>query len=248
MSGQRTPPPLIAERGNCEEFPENTLPALTSALAQGITRVLVDVQLSADGVPMLSHDVGTLRTSGIDRSVLHTNAADLTDTCVGEPRRFGALFSDVGMAMLADAIGLLGVYEDALLFIDLKHASVAHFGHEQVVQAVAESCRHARARAVIVSADLPVVYRARQAYGFKIGWRIDTLDSHTQLKFQALAPDYLLLPRGAMPQQGYLQRGPWQWIVTDVSTGQQCADLAGRAVSLIATRWLRTLLATSGQA
>jgi glycerophosphoryl diester phosphodiesterase len=243
----RPHPALIAERGNCEEFPENTLPAVTSALALGIHHILVDVQLSSDGVPMLANEAGLLRTAGIDRSVLHMTAAELSHTCVGESRRFGGLFGDVGMAMLADAVGLLGVYEDAALFVDLKHASVAHFGHEQVVQAVAESCRHVRQRCVIVSADLPVVYRARQAYGFKIGWRIDGLDSHTQLKYQALAPDYLLLPRNATPEQGYLPRGPWQWIVTDVSTGQQSTALTGRAVSLIMTRRLRTLQATGGQ-
>ena len=46
-------PELIAHRGNAAEFPENTLPAIRSALDLGVRYVEFDVQMSADRQPML---------------------------------------------------------------------------------------------------------------------------------------------------------------------------------------------------
>lgn len=47
---------LIAHRGDSAEFPENTLPALRSALALGARFIEIDVHLAPDGVPMLCHE------------------------------------------------------------------------------------------------------------------------------------------------------------------------------------------------
>ena len=56
-------PELVAHRGNAADFPENTLPALRSALDAGIPWVEIDVHLSADGVPFVIHDVRLDRTT-----------------------------------------------------------------------------------------------------------------------------------------------------------------------------------------
>lgn len=238
-------PVLIADRGNTEEFPEHSFAGIRSALALGVKSVRLDVQLSADGIPMLAHDVGLLRTSGIDKSVLNVDAATLEATCIGEPQRFGKLFADVGMLRLSDALGLLNEYADATFFVDLQHASIAHFGHEQVVQAVVDCARAVRARIVMLSADLPAVYRARQGHGFRIGWRLDQLDSHTRLKYQALLPDFLECSIDTMPASGRMQRGPWEWIVSGVQTPAQLEAARERGVSYVATPALRTLLAAA---
>ena len=44
---------LVGYRGNSAEFPDNTLPALRSAIALGARFIQFDVHLSADGVPMV---------------------------------------------------------------------------------------------------------------------------------------------------------------------------------------------------
>ena len=46
-------PELIAHRGNAAEYPENTLPALRSALELGVRFVEFDVQLTVDRQPIL---------------------------------------------------------------------------------------------------------------------------------------------------------------------------------------------------
>ncbi len=49
-------PWVIAHRGHSAGYPENTLPAFDAALAAGCDGIETDVQLSADGEPLLFHD------------------------------------------------------------------------------------------------------------------------------------------------------------------------------------------------
>ena len=62
---QATPTPeLIAHRGWAYRYPENTLPAIAGALGAGARYVEFDVQITADGVPVLFHDSTLDRTAG----------------------------------------------------------------------------------------------------------------------------------------------------------------------------------------
>ena len=66
IEGQKKPyqldPILFAHRGGCADAPENTLEAFSHSVALGVTGLESDVWLSADGIPVLSHDnkVGSL--------------------------------------------------------------------------------------------------------------------------------------------------------------------------------------------
>lgn len=56
-------PPVIAHRGAGHEAPENTLSALLSAKAEGVSWVEFDVKITHDGVPILMHDESFERTT-----------------------------------------------------------------------------------------------------------------------------------------------------------------------------------------
>ncbi len=56
---------VCGHRGACGYAPENTFAAVSKALEQGATWVEFDVQLSADGVPIILHDDTLLRTSNL---------------------------------------------------------------------------------------------------------------------------------------------------------------------------------------
>jgi glycerophosphoryl diester phosphodiesterase len=60
-----TVPELIAHRGWPRRHPENSLPGIEAALMAGAGYVEVDVQLSADRVPVLFHDAGLERLCGV---------------------------------------------------------------------------------------------------------------------------------------------------------------------------------------
>lgn len=62
----RSRPWVIAHRGASAACPENTVPAFDAALADRCDAVELDVQLSADGIPVVFHD-RTLRRLGLPR-------------------------------------------------------------------------------------------------------------------------------------------------------------------------------------
>jgi glycerophosphoryl diester phosphodiesterase len=72
------PPWIVAHRGVSAEMLENTLEALSRAVAQRSPMAEVDVQLARDGVPVVFHDWDLRRLGGGDvRVVEETDSTDL---------------------------------------------------------------------------------------------------------------------------------------------------------------------------
>ncbi len=70
---------ISAHRGDTEQAPENSLPAVRSAIDKGIQSVEIDVQLTKDGVAVLNHDATLRRMTGSNSRV-----SDLTYEQVGK--------------------------------------------------------------------------------------------------------------------------------------------------------------------
>ena len=70
---------VIAHRGASAELPENTLPALRSALELGARHLGFDVQLSADRQPVLLNDSSLQRIAGVERNALEMTWDELAD-------------------------------------------------------------------------------------------------------------------------------------------------------------------------
>jgi glycerophosphoryl diester phosphodiesterase len=74
---------IVAHRGFMRKFPENTILAVRGSFDQGADAVEVDIRLSADGVPVVMHDVTVDRTTD-GRGVVNTlSAAEIValDAC-----------------------------------------------------------------------------------------------------------------------------------------------------------------------
>ncbi|SMF74920.1 glycerophosphoryl diester phosphodiesterase [Tistlia consotensis] len=56
LAGDKIGFELLGHRGTCGLMPENTLPAFEKALAIGVTTLELDVNMTADGVPVVIHD------------------------------------------------------------------------------------------------------------------------------------------------------------------------------------------------
>jgi glycerophosphoryl diester phosphodiesterase len=70
-------PKVIGHRGAMAYAPENTLISFREARRRGATWVETDIKLTADGVPIVMHDASLKRTTGVDRLVAETPAAEL---------------------------------------------------------------------------------------------------------------------------------------------------------------------------
>ena len=227
---------LIAHRGNARDFPENTLPALRSAVELGVRFLEFDVHLSADGVPVVIHDDELTRTAGIPGSVFDHSAEELGRIEVNEAGRFDGRFSGVMIPTLAQVVEFLRQRHEITAFVEIKRASLRRFGHEQVVARVLGVLKPIRSRCVVISFDLPAVHMARQLGAFAIGWVLSEYDGHARLKFEALKPQFLFCDHEKLPPDNErLWRGPWRWAIYEVESVELALALAERGVDFIET-------------
>lgn len=225
---------LIAHRGNARDYPENTMPALESAIDLGVRFIEFDVQLSADGVPVVIHDNDLARTTGIAGSVFEYSAQELVAIGAGEPERFHDRFAGVQIPLLSEVVAFLAQRREITAFVEIKRASLRHFGHEVVVPKILEVLKPVRSRCVVISFDLSAVNMAREQTGASIGWVLSEYDGHSRLKFEALKPDFLFCDKDKLPRDtGRLWRGPWRWAVYEVEDIELALSLAGRGVDFI---------------
>jgi len=227
---------LVARRGNSGEFPENTLPALRSAIALGARFIEIDVHVSSDGTPMVFRDQELARVGHTTASV-----AELEQLEAGEIHRFGEQFRGTRMVRLATALELLAGRPEITIFIVIGRQSLMRFGHDQTVACVSRTVKPLRSRCVLVCADLAGVHSARAAGVCPTAWIIPSYDEHTRLKYEALQPDYLFCDHSFLPGTAALWRGPWRWVVYEVDSLENARSLAQRGADFVVTRQVRSL-------
>ncbi|TFC71337.1 inositol monophosphatase [Cryobacterium sp. TMS1-20-1] len=105
---------VTAHRGDSQNFRENTLAAIRSAIAAGADYVEVDVRVTRDGQVVLLHDASLLRLWGFD--------AAISDLTYAQVALLGG--DDLRVPLLRDALKL---FEDspALLLIDMDEEAPA---------------------------------------------------------------------------------------------------------------------------
>ncbi len=76
-------PLVIAHRGDSAGYPENTVVAFAAALDAGVDGIELDVRLSRDGVPFITHDATLARFGGSTRSVRRLSMDEMREVEVG---------------------------------------------------------------------------------------------------------------------------------------------------------------------
>lgn len=231
-----TAPTIVAHRGDAGRFPENTLPAIESALRTGIRHIEIDIQLTADGVPVLFHDDALKRMTGSTGRITRTDRQQLQALHAFEPARFGERFRGTAIPTLASIVELLADWPQAHCFVEIKQESLDAFGIESVVHKVMQTIapRLGQCTPISFSSD---ALRAAAALGApRIGWVLTRYDSAAINEARTLAPDYLFCNQRKLPAaRTPIGRGPWRWVIYEVSDPEQAMRLATRGVDMIET-------------
>jgi glycerophosphoryl diester phosphodiesterase len=99
-------PSVIGHRGIAASAPENTLAGFARAAELGVAWVELDVQLTADGVPVVFHDDGLERTAGGSGRLVDTRFEALRRLDAGA--WFGASFAGQAIPTLEEALATIG--------------------------------------------------------------------------------------------------------------------------------------------
>lgn len=237
-------PRLVAHRGYAARFPENSLEGIAAALQAGAWYVEFDVQLTADGVPVLSHDADLSRSCRMPGSLLEMDYAAVSRLSAGEPGRFGDRFAAARIGTLTQAMALVAETDAAAAFVEVKVESLERFGVEAVTSTVLAELAPYPGRFTVISFERAAVERARASAGVPTGWVLPAYDGATRAAARSLAPEFLFcnhrkLPPGDAP----LWNGPWRWALYEVSDPALALALAQRGATLIETFAIGDMLA-----
>jgi glycerophosphoryl diester phosphodiesterase len=120
-----TKPLIIAHRGTSGDAPENTLIAFQKALDANADGIELDVQLSADNIPMVFHDKTLKRVGNRRDRLTDLTAAELGKIDVGSwfnaknPDKFNPEFSAQTVPKLAQVFDLMKP-RNKRIYVELK--------------------------------------------------------------------------------------------------------------------------------
>lgn len=235
---------LIAHRGEPEHWPENSLAGFRAVLEAGAHYLETDVQLTADDVPVLSHDADLLRVTGQDIEIARTRWADIAGLPAGEPGRFGDRFADERIMRLTDLVALLQDWPQVRVFVEIKGESLQVFGTAHVLDIVLACLAPVQEQCILISFDDQVLVEARRRQTLPVGWVLPEWSDTTAGIAAALQPDYLFCNRKRLPPEPVpLWDGPWQWVVYTVNAGEEIPPFLARGFRLVETNRICGLLA-----
>ena len=129
-------PTFVAHRGYAASYPENTLIAIEAARQAGAKFVEVDIQLSADHVPVLFHDRDLTRLCQQSGAIHEYAFSQLEEFYVTDAEKFSDKFIDNKITSLQVLIDYLKDHPDLNAFIELKSLMIDTFEEEVVLKTI----------------------------------------------------------------------------------------------------------------
>lgn len=222
-------PLIIGHRGASADAPENSLAAFALAAEQGADGIELDVQLSADGVPVVIHD------DTVDRTTAGTGAVSTLSSSV---------LAELGVPALRDVFASFG--RDLLYNVELKTLSITTAPLSQAV--AREIAAHGLESAVLVSSFSPLALRTARracapATSLALLYQSDLARQfHRFFPLAAVHPYHGLVDGAHMAwarQKGYQVN---VWTVDDVGIAKRLCDLGVHAIITNRPRFLREQL------
>ena len=236
---------LVAHRGLQSRFPENTLLSLSKAIEVGAKYIELDVQFSADNLPVIYHDADLQRVSNCSDLVKHIDRETLLTYSAFEPERFGDLFIAEQIAPLEALVSLLQDNPEVTAFVELKEDSIPHCGRSAMIESVQSILSAVSKRAVIISDDYQLVNIARRAGWPYVGVVLKQFDDMDDPLVIECMPDYLFVEYQFLTEQSGYIAGPssTKLVVYEVGDAESGKQLVSRGVDMLETFVIDELMA-----
>ncbi len=230
-------PVVVAHRGLSRLFPENTRASVRGALRARLRYIEIDVQLSADGVPVVYHDTDLKRVSGRQGDIRKMRWAQIKKISAHEPIRFGQRYAGEKISTLKALCQLIAKTPRATLFVELKEESLTRFGRVQMLDAVLAVLGRARRQCVLISFDREVLELARVTTDLPVGPVLRRLSQARDARHKNLRPEWLFCSSRLLPRKGSLKSlaGRSKLVIYEVPDPSPARDLLQRGAFAIET-------------
>lgn len=231
IARQKQTPRIVAHRGYRGRHLENTLTAITAAIAAGADAVEFDIQFSRDGEPMIFHDETLVRMTGEQGRIFDYNRGQLENIpflpAAGDP-------ATERIPNLDQVAKVMAAHPRVLFFAEVKRHTLEHFGTEQVMRRLLAYLRAFGGQCALISFDLACLEYARRNSDLAIGWVLREYDAAHRAAAELLLPDYLIVNHEKLSGETPWP-GPWDWMVYEIND----RELAGQYYRL-GVDWIST--------
>ncbi len=224
---RRIQPVLIAHRGDATHHLENTLAAFSGTVRLGIHHIELDVQVTADGVPIVLHDPNLARTHGLNIDVRTHTLAELSRHGIFDADRFV-----YPVPRLEDFATWMHKTPRMHIFVEIKKESLRTWSREYVLEAVTTKLTALAGRYTLISHDARVLAMA-QCTNQPIGYVPPTLGQRHRAIAERLAPELLFSNYRRILHVNTLWPGNWNWAafeIEDTVTAQRLVNLGVRYI------------------
>ena len=232
-------PKLVAHRGYMQNYPENTLLAAEMALQAGACMIELDIQMTKDHQFVVLHDTNFKRTAGSAVSVFDLSQEEITEISVHEPKRFGDQFKPTAVPLLTQVIDLLKQYPEATAFIEIKNASLDHWGLEFVIDTLQQTLKACACQCVIIAFSYEALQKVKKDGLYRTGWVLTHFNEQHHQKAKKLKPDYIICSHKKIPNKYLKNNTIWQdcgtWMLYDITDPELALKWAEQGVELIET-------------
>ncbi|MCO4757935.1 MAG: hypothetical protein KC477_07920 [Oceanospirillaceae bacterium] len=231
---------LVAHRGFQSRYPENTLLALQKAVDEGLERLEFDIQLTADHIPVLFHDIDLQRTCGVHHKITEMTRSQLSAFSASESSRLGDQFVGEAIPDLHTVIQWATLIPSLSLFVEVKEESIDYFGIETVLNAVLPVLRPLETRATLISFHTELLAAARSRWG-SIGL-VTRRWPPTKETLNHLRPDVLFVNKRRVRHRQHLDQLGIPVVVYEVDTVHRAAHWLKRGAAYLETHCCGDLL------
>jgi glycerophosphoryl diester phosphodiesterase len=150
---------VCGHRGYSLHYPENTLTAFQAARAAGATSVEIDVVLTADGEPIILHDLSVDRTTDGHGFAADLNLDQIRNLDAGG--RFNPRFAATPVPTLAEAVDW-AKQENMGIVLEIKEEERPELAVDRVAELL--EAKEAMDRVIVISFDHVVLKSARERH------------------------------------------------------------------------------------
>jgi len=234
---------LVAHRGQKFTLPENTLESIRQAINCGARAVEFDVQMTADHVPVISHNSSLLKTAGVNINITKTNYTDLKDISVGEKSKFSDKYLSVTLPSLQDMVTMLKETPEVKVFVELKNKSVNVFGITCLVKQVLCQLTPIQKHCVVIADNLQALLTLRQQSTIPVGWIIHRWHEDDLKLAKKSEVDYMVINQKYYTAHDYnFAADDWDWMVYQTNDADEALAFFDQGVRFVETNNICSML------
>ena len=209
---------LVAHRGLAASFPENTIRALDASIRAGARIIEFDLQITADGEPVLFHDATFERVGGVQADIRELTLSQAREQSVGCPSQFGRRFPNQRLDSLGETVAHLRSLPTIHSWVEIKGESIDRFGLERCARPILRAIEPLRGLASVISFE-PDAVRLAKSEGWPVGLCLEDLSELWRALAEDIQPDFLLFDEQNLSSSDDLWPGAWRygcWEVVDI--------------------------------